>query len=36
MGEVIANGLNTAIVRDDSEYSANYESMKRHVIKKAA
>ena len=29
-------GIIYAIVRDDSEYSANYESMKRQVIKKAA
>jgi len=25
-----------AIVRDDSEYSVNFDSMKRQVIKKAA
>ena len=29
-------GIIYAIVRDDSEYSANFESMKRQVIKKAA
>ena len=29
-------GIIYAIVRDDSEYSVNFESMKRQVIKKAA
>jgi hypothetical protein len=29
-------GIIYAIVRDDSEYSANFDSMKRQVIKKAA
>jgi hypothetical protein len=31
-----ANTGKVKIVRDDSEYSVNFESMKRQVIKKAA